>query len=342
LNASPPAAAVRILVIGPAWVGDMVMAQALFKTLQAVRPGAVIDVLAPAWSRDLLDRMPEVRAAVTQPVGHGRLGLVTRYRLGRSLRGAYELAIVLPRSFKAALIPFFARVPERVGYRGEARSGLLTEARRLDRDRLVQTVQRYVALGLPAAQAEPPPVPRPALRVDADNQRAVLTRLGLTEASRAVAFMPGAEYGPAKRWPLAHYGELARALLEAGRQVWLLGSAKDREAAARIAEQAGGAPINLCGETSLPEVIDLLAAAGAAVSNDSGLMHIAAAVGTPLVAIYGSSTPAYTPPLTERAQVLYQALDCSPCFERECPLGHTRCLTTIAPQRVLDALGVLG
>lgn len=329
-------AAQRILVVGPAWVGDMVMAQSLFITLAA--QGGRVDVVAPEWSVPLLGRMPEVCRAVALPVGHGRFGLAERWRIGRALRGErHDQAIVLPRSFKAALIPFFAGIPRRTGYRGEMRYGLLNDIRTLDKARLPRVVQRYVALGLSPDAALPPETPLPHLRVDADNRAELVQRLGLATQRPVVVFMPGAEYGPAKRWPLEHYAALARALIAEGQQVWVVGSAKEQGDGAAIAAGAPGT-LNLCGQTRLEDAVDLLSLAAAAVSNDSGLMHVAAAVGIPLVALYGSSSPAYTPPLSPRAQVLYRGLECSPCFERNCPLGGTPCLTGIEPAQVLATL----
>ncbi|MCW8917884.1 MAG: lipopolysaccharide heptosyltransferase II [Gammaproteobacteria bacterium] len=332
------AAASRILIVGPAWVGDMVMAQSLFISLRQRHPDALIDVLAPAWSVPLLSRMPEVHEAITVPTGHGEFGLAARWRLGRSLRSHhYDQALVLPRSLKSALIPLFAGARVRSGYCGEMRYGMLNDIRALDKRVLTQTVQRFVALGQPADAPLPPATPHPALKVDAGNQRRLLQELGLDLERPVIGFMPGAEYGPAKQWPLAHYAALAGLLVEQGFQVWLFGSAKDRKAAPQIATGLGQV-YNLCGRTELVDAVDLIALCRTVVSNDSGLMHVAAAVGTPLVALYGSSTPAYTPPLTDKAEVLYLGLECSPCFKRECPLGHTQCLTRIDAAQALAAV----
>ena len=328
----------RLLVVGPAWVGDMVMSQSLLMTVAARHPEITIDVLAPAWSSPLLRRMSQVRDIIEMPLGHGEFGFRLRRRLGRSLRErGYRQAIVLPRSLKSALVPFFAGASKRTGFRGEMRFGLLNDIRPLDTTRLTQTVQRYVALGLPADVAKPPPVPEPRLDIDTANQQRLLEVLGLDTAKPIVALMPGAEYGPAKCWPLSHYGQVAAALATAGYQVWVLGSQQDLPAGDTIARESGGVARNLCGRTQLVDAVDLLALASSAVTNDSGLMHVAAAVGCHVIAIYGSSTPDYTPPLTERKTVLYRRLECSPCFERTCPLGHLRCLREIGPERVLDA-----
>jgi heptosyltransferase-2 len=317
----------------------MVVAQALFKTLKTRDDQAVIDVLAPAWSLPLLARMPEVRRAIPLPLSHGQLALKTRRQVGHALRAEqYDQALVLPRSLKAALVPFFASIPRRTGYRGEFRYGLINDQRRLDKRLLTQTVQRFVALGHDPGAVLPPPIPKPVLRVDKENQTRLLHALGLDRQRPIVAMMPGAEYGLAKRWPAGYYGELAARLVDGGFQVWLLGSARDREVTEEVQRTARTELVNLAGRTQLEDVIDLLDLAHVAVTNDSGLMHVAAAVGIPLVAIYGSSTPDYTPPLTDCATILYDRLRCSPCFKRSCPKGHMQCLTHIGPDRVWGAL----
>jgi len=332
----------KVLVVGPSWVGDMVMAQALYRVLSARVPAPELHVLAPPWSLPLLARMPEVTKAIELAAGHGELKLRLRRALGVSLRAErYRQAIVLPRALKAALVPWFARIPQRTGFRGEWRYGLLNDVRELDRVRLDQTVKRFVALGLDGSAELPSELPaewRPRLRLDDAN----LTRLQQEHGvggEAVVALMPGAEYGPAKRWPAASYAALARSLAKAGRAVLLLGSAKERGLGEDIRVSAASARVrNLCGETTLGDVVDLLAGADAAVSNDSGLLHVAAAAGTPVVAIYGSSSPTFTPPLTARATILYRGIECSPCFARECPLGHLSCLREIEPGQVLDAV----
>ncbi len=336
----------NILVVGPAWVGDMIMAQSLFMALKAQRPGVQIDVLAPAWSLPILQRMPQVRQAWVLPLTHGQLGLGTRWRLGRQLaKQGYAQAIVLPGSLKSALVPWFAGIPRRTGFLGEMRYGLLNDWRQLDKKALPMTVQRFVALAGEAAPAQPQPLPeplRPQLVANAANAAHLLGKLGLSTDKPVVAFMPGAEYGPAKQWPAAHFARLAQDLSARGAQIWILGSAKDRAVGEAIVAGAHQAPElkirNLCGLTELGDCVDLLSLCHAAVSNDSGLMHVAAALDLPLVAIYGSSDPEHTPPLSERASALYLGLSCSPCFERQCPLGHTNCLVQITPERVLERL----
>ena len=330
----PPAAT---LVVGPSWVGDMVMAQALFILLKQRRPDRAIDVLAPAWSLPIVARMPEIRRGIAAETGHGELGLGKRRRIGYALRQeGYEQAIVLPRSLKSALIPWFARIPRRTGFRGESRYGLVNDMRPFDKSVLDQTVKRFVALGLEPGEALPA-VPFPALRVDRQKQAAVIESLGIATDRPVIAMMPGAEYGPAKCWPLEYFAELAVLLEEDGYEVWVLGSDKDAPAGEHIA--SAGAAHNLCGRTSLEDVVDLLGRAEQVVSNDSGLMHVAAAVGTHVHGIYGSSSPLFTPPLAQRRDIHWLHLECSPCFERDCPLGHLRCLKELTVARLHEAVG---
>ena len=325
----------KILVVGPSWIGDTVLAQPLFKLLHQRHAALELDVLAPAWTFPVVRRMPEVRRAVSSPFAHGELKFAERRELGRSLRAErYDQAIVLPNTLKSAFVPMFARIPRRTGYSGEMRWGTLNDVRLLDELALPQMAQRYAALALDPRQPLPAVLPQPQLSSKAETRLATLERLGLGGARRAVAMCPGAEYGPAKRWPPSYFAELARELTARGDAVWLIGSDKDAEIADDIVRLSGGACLNLCGRTSLDEAIDLLASVRLAVTNDSGLMHVAAAVGTPLIAIYGSSTPQHTPPMSERASIVKLDMSCSPCFERTCPLGHFNCMMNLKPERV--------
>jgi len=297
-----------------------------------------IDVVGPPWSVPLVGRMPEVRRGLPLAVAHAELAFTARRTLGLALRAAsYDRAIVLPRSFKSALVPWFARVPVRTGFAAELRGLLLNDVRPLDRRVLDQTVKRFLALGLPAGGSLPLPLP-PELRVDAANRQALLARFGLG-ARPAIALMPGAAYGPAKQWPIDSFTALARLLGDQGLDVWVLGSADEQPLGEQIRTGAGAHVFNLCGQTSLEDTVDLLSATRAAVTNDSGLMHVAAAAGTHVVALYGSSSPHFTPPLTERKTIHYLGLACSPCFQRECPLGHLNCLRQISPESVAAAVG---
>jgi heptosyltransferase-2 len=337
---APGHARESVLIVGPSWVGDMVMAQSLFRLLAKDRPGIGIDVLAPSWSGSLLERMPEIRQPHAMPIGHGQLRLRERYRIAAELRSfGYHQAIVLPNTFKAALIPYWAKIPLRTGFRGEQRWHLLNDLRRLERVRLPGTVERFVALGRPPARPLPDPVPHPRLRVSADAVARALDKLALAPpAPPVLGICPGAEYGPAKRWPAEYFAEVAGGMRERGWEVWLFGSSKDAPSAQRISDHMGGGCTDLSGRTTLAEAIDLMSLTTAVVSNDSGLMHVAAALDRRLVALFGSSDPGFTPPLSDRATVLSLHLPCSPCFRRECPLGHLRCLRGLRPERVLRAL----
>jgi heptosyltransferase-2 len=332
----------RLLVVAPNWIGDALLAQPLLALLKARHPGAGIDALAPAWTAPVLARMPEIDAVVPTRFEHGELALAARWRLGRGMRGAYDAAWVLPNSFKSALVPVFAGVQKRVGFVGEQRYGLLNVVHRLDEQRLPLMADRYAQLAVAPGEAVPRPLPRTGLRVDPANRASAIGSLRLDPSRPVVAFCPGAEYGPAKRWPAEHFAALAMRLAERGWQVWLFGSDKDQPVAADIAAAAPGADVtDLCGRTNLASAIDLLSLASVVVSNDSGLMHVAAALGRPLVALYGSSSPAHTPPLDPRARLVWLQPDCSPCYARVCPLGHFRCMRELSPERVLGEVGAL-
>jgi len=317
----------RVLVVAPNWIGDALMAQPLFMRLRDKRPGLRVDALAAPWVAPVLRRMPQIDEVIVASIEHGALDLRERWRLGRLLRArGYEQAIVLPNSWKSALVPYLADVPLRSGYVGEQRYGLLNllHHKAKDAPREAMTLH-YARLAEPPGKAPAEPLPRPRLAVDAGAARATAARFGL--AGRYAVFCPGAEYGPAKRWPAERFGALAQGL---GMPVALLGSPSERELCTRV----GASARNLAGETTLDEAIELLAAAELVVTNDSGLMHVAAALDRPQVALFGSSSPEHTPPLSTRARVVWLRVECSPCFARECPLGHFRCMLDIAPERV--------
>jgi len=322
----------------------MVMSQVLYRYLWQTRPGAGIDVLAPPWSEPLLRRMPEVRTSIPMPVGHGELGLGRRWQLGRRLRTRrYAQAIILPNSLKSALVPLFAGIPQRTGWRGEQRYGLVNDLRLLDETRLPLMAQRFLALAQAPGDPLPEVLPLPRLQVDRAGARSCSERLGVAAGRPLLALCPGAEFGSAKRWPAEYYAELATRFLNRGWQVALLGSARDQAVTARIASECERHPrcLDLAGRTALAEAVDLLSGASAVVSNDSGLMHVAAALELPLVVVYGATSPAFTPPLSERAVVVTSELDCAPCFQRECPLGHHGCMRYTPVERIAGELDSL-
>jgi len=335
------------LLIAPQWIGDAVMTQPLLAALHA--QGQRLTVGALPWVAPVYRAMAEVHRVIEFPFAHGRLQLAQRYQWARRLRGQFQRAVVCPNSFKSALIPWLAGTPQRIGYRGEARWGLLNQALpNPARDSRGSMVAHYLALAggpVPAATSSI----RPVLHVRADVRIAVLGSWGL-HANGYYVFAPGAEYGPAKRWPAQYFAELA-ARLDA--PVLLLGSAHEAalcEEIVRLAQSMrAGSCTSLAGRSSLDESMALVAGARAVVSNDSGLMHVAAAFGTPQVALFGSSNPLHTPPLSDAARVLWlkddaayrPPLDCAPCYARTCPLGHTRCLNDLTPQRAAEALASL-
>lgn len=330
----------KILVVGPAWVGDMVMAQCLFKLLKLRDPHLILHVLAPAWTFPLLQRMPEVNEAIEMPITHGEIKLKERYQIAQHLKKQqYQQAIVLMNSFKSALIPWFAGIPKRTGWRGEWRYGLLNDIRKLDKKRYPLLIEQYMALGLAPNEALPAQTPYPEFLVIANSQQATLNRLGITLQNRPIlALCAGAEFGPSKRWPESYYAEVANHMLSKGWEVWLLGSQKDRLVTDKINELTKGQCQNIAGQLALFESIDMLSMVSGIVTNDSGLMHVAAALQKPIVAVYGSTSPLFTPPLSKTATILKLDLPCQPCFQRTCPLQHHRCMLDLTPDRVLSTI----
>lgn len=316
----------------------MVMAHSLVQVLAARYGSADIQMLAPRATAPLGKRMPGVSRTHVLDIGHGELALGRRRRCGRELAGRFDQAIVLPNSFKSALVPWWAGIPTRTGWHGEARFGVLNDRRRLDPNRYPLMIERFMALGLEVAAPLPAEAPLPRLLADADNVERLLAAHRLSLTGGVTVLCPGAEYGPAKRWPAPHFAEVARHVSSAGQQVWLLGSANDAPVCAEIAARVRGGVVNLAGRTTLLDAVDLLSRADRVVSNDSGLMHVACALGRRVVAVFGSTSAEFTPPLGPAATVVREDLDCSPCFQRECPLGHLRCLKDLSPRRVIEVL----
>jgi len=316
----------RILVVAPNWIGDVLMAQPLLARLHEKQPNLKIHVLAPEWVAAVVRRMPEVDKVIAAPFRHGALELRSRWKLGRALRlRGYDRAIVLPNTWKSALVPFFAGIALRSGYVGESRYGLLNSTYAKSR-----TPMRlhYARLSESAGTEPKEPLPATHLRVDAAEIAAAARRFGIE--GRYAVLCPGAEYGPAKRWP--YFRQLAEKI---ALPAVLLGAANDFESCRAIPGK------NLAGSTTLDEAIALIGGAALVVSNDSGLMHVAAALGRPLVALFGSSSPRHTPPQSPAARVLWLRLECSPCFQRECPLGHFRCMKEISVEQVLAEIPAL-
>jgi len=307
--------------------------------LKQRHPDCRIDVLAPPWTAGLLHAMPEVHEVIINPFPHGALQLAARYQLGKQLRAAqYDQAIVLPNSLKSALVPFFAHIPLRTGFIGESRYVLLNDARKLDKTVLPLMVERFAQLAEAPHDPIPRPLPNPKLEIPQARRDATLHKLGLNLDKPVAVFCPGAEYGPAKRWPAGYFADIAQRLHQQNYAVWLIGSGKDKDVADEINRLAGGQCNNLCGSTDLADAIALLSCAHMVISNDSGLMHLAAALDRPMLALFGSSSPQFTPPLSAQAHVIKLDIECSPCFKRECPLGHFNCMMQLTPDKVWEKL----
>lgn len=341
-------AMLKFLVICPASIGDAMMLEPLLRRLREQHPDAAMDVLAPAAIVPLLWRMAEIGRAIPTSLPDGHFSLKACWRLARQLkREGYVRAIVLPNSFTAALIPFLAGIPWRTGFSGAMRFILLNDVRKQDKKAL--TVERFASLAGRRHIDYHRPIDPPRLRTEMSHVRATLAKLALAPTSPVVACCVGAEGGPALRWPAYHFAELAWNLTGAGYEIWLLGSDEDAEIGAEIERLLAVACVkttirdghgktrkfhNLCGKADLAETVDLFAVARAAVVNDSGLMHVAAALGKPLFALYGSTSPGTSPPLSNQARIISLKLPCCPCLQRECPLGHFNCMKEIHPQRV--------
>ncbi|MDD4963123.1 MAG: lipopolysaccharide heptosyltransferase II [Gallionella sp.] len=335
----------KILVIAPSWVGDNMLMQPMLMRLKQRHPDSQIDVLAPPWTAGLLNAMPEVAKVLINPFPHGALHLLQRYRLGKQLRAEhYQQVLVLPNSLKSALVAFFANIPLRTGFVGESRYGLLNDARKLDKQALLLMVERFAQLAEMPNGEIPRPLPNPVLQVSEAQCRYTLDKLALSLHKPVTVFCPGAEYGAAKRWPTSYFADIALRLHAQGEAVWLLGSGKDKAVADEINQLTGNHCNNLCGRTDLSDALAILACAQRVISNDSGLMHLAAALDKPLIALFGSSSPQFTPPLSPNAKVVQYPIACSPCFKRVCPLGHFDCMMQLTPDKVwaqLQSLPVL-
>ncbi len=328
----------KILVVAPAWVGDAVMSLALIHRLKQQNPQAEITVLVVPWCAAVFNLCEDVTHVIPLNIPHGVLGIKARWQCAQMLKTYhFDIAYVLPNSWKSALVPFLAKIPKRIGFVGEMRWRLLTECHQKSQD-LSLLVDKYQSL---ARGDEPFLRPKLTIKSEQFDQEALLKKQDVTLAKPVIAFCPGAEYGPAKRWPSPYYAAVAQHFIHQGWQVWVFGSPKDAVVAKEITTAVSGDIVSWVGHTTLAEAIYLLSLVQKVVTNDSGLMHVAAALNLPTVALFGSSSPNYTPPLSDKAIVKYLHVSCSPCFKRECPLmgnDYMKCLTGILPETVITDL----
>ena len=336
----------KILVVGPSWVGDSVMAQTLYKRIKKELPSSQIDVMSPHWSLSLLERMPEVCKKIVSPFSHGETKLLERYRLGQGLKKEnYDRAIVLTNSLKSSLIPYFARIAVRTGWLGEFRYGLINDIRSSKKLKKSLMIEKFAALSLYEENYSIENLTFPELEIDFANQRKFLEEFSIDYSKNTMAICPGAEFGPSKRWPAEYYAEIAKFYVNKGWNVLCIGSKNDEDIGIEIGSLnnlgCNESFINLIGKTSLQDAIDILAFTEKVVTNDSGLMHIAAAVKTPLVALYGPSSPEYTPPLISKKKILRKTQGYEKVRYGSNEKGYHQSLLDIKPEEVLDALEAL-
>lgn len=324
----------NILIISPAWIGDAIMAESLYQTLKIKHPKAALTVIAPSAVADLHQRMSSVDHVMTHDFSRGKLDLKKRYDLGKALRKEkFDITYVLPNSWKSALVPWFAKIPKRIGWLGEMRYGLLNQTQKLDKSLYPLMISRYLALA--DVDFKSGQYPTPKLMAKPTKTKLVDT----SQKQKIIALCPGAAYGSSKRWPVKYFAEVAKHLVQQNTAVWLFGGSSDQSICDEINALTQQNCTNLAGKTSLTEMIDLMALTDQVITNDTGLMHVAAALDKPLIAIFGSSSPGFTPPLSDKAFILSEDnLTCKPCFARECPLGDLQCMTIITPQKVIDQL----
>lgn len=336
----------RILVIAPSWIGDLVMSQCLYMELKKLHPEAEIDVMAPKWCLDVLRRMPEVSKAILMPLGHGVFNLKERYRLGRELKAeGYDEAYILPNSFKSALIPLFAGIPYRRGWLGESRYFILTAYRKNKKD-FPKLISRYTSLAHSNAEVKTESdlkeIPVPKLITKEVNAADALAKFSVNTGADVLGMCPGAEFGPTKKWPPEYYARIAERYLSGSdtREIWIFGSAKDAETAEELKKHVSADLKNrvhvLAGLTSIEEAVDLLAVCRFVICNDSGLMHVSAAVGARVIAIFGSTSTLYTPPTTDKALLIESDEPCHPCFKKQCRFGTTACLKKLSADAVWE------
>ena len=336
----------KILIVGPSWVGDAVMAQSLYKIIKDSNPQSKIDVLSPEWSLGILNRMDELDDLICSPFDHGDLRIKDRIRFGYSLRDrSYDQAIVLTNSLKSSFIPFTANIPKRTGWLGEMRYGFINDIRKVNKNKHKLMVEKFSCLSINHLVENNYEIPWPSLRVDLINLSKLLKKYSFEQSHESIAICPGAEFGPSKRWPANYYAEVIRHYLSKNWQVFILGSKNDLPVAKVIEDQVPSENkallFNFTGQTSIEDAVDILSTCDLVLTNDSGLMHVAAAVNVKLLALYGPTSPKFTPPLSKKAKVIQKIEGYEKTREGELEEGYHYGLSMIKPEEVLDSLSHL-
>lgn len=339
----------KILVVSPAWLGDIIMSQSLLSVLKQQDPTNSIYMYAPSYAHPILARMVEVDHILTNPFNHGQLLLKERIKEGQKLKEFnFDCAYILPNSLKSALPPYFAGIKQRIGLKGESRY-ILINRMRSNKKAFPKMVERYVSL---AYIDDPkitntstlPKFPYPKLILKKPTVE-LLKRLNLSLERPLLALGCGANYGPAKLWPVEYFARVSANFIQKGGAVLALGTSNDTVTVQAILKHLPNHLLpyfyNIAGKTNLTEALDLVGVCTAAVCNDSGLMHTVAAAGVPQVCIFGSTSTEYTPPLSDVAMCLESNESCHPCFNRTCKYGTYKCLKQISPEQVIDALELL-
>jgi len=330
----------KILVVGPSWVGDAIMAQSLYKIIAEDQDNQ-IEVLSPEWSQGILSRMNEVHCSISSPFLHGQLALSERRSLGISLKDKrYDQAIILTNSLKSSLVPYFAEIPIRTGWLGELRYGLINDVRRFNNQDCKLMVQQFSVLGPQKKNLTKEEIPDPHLHIDKVNLDKLLDKFEMDNQKRSIALCPGAEFGPAKRWPPCHYSKIAKEYIARDWNVIILGSENDAQVAFEIKEplKAKASLFDLTGKTSLVDAVDIMSSCNLVLTNDSGLMHVAAAVKVPLLALYGPSSPEFTPPLSAHAKTLRKISGYKKIRSGDMKDGYHSSLYNLEPREVLQEL----
>jgi heptosyltransferase-2 len=331
------------LIIAPSWLGDIIMSQSLLIAIKKQVPEANIDILASSWSHPLLQLMPEVNSTIEFNVKHGELALGYRRNIAKILREKnYEKCYILPNSFKSALVPWIAKIPDRIGWRGEFRYGLLTDCRLLNKSQIPLMANRYAALAYPIEKSLQIQADSPRISLDKQQITSLLATFNLEYQVPTLAICPGAAFGSAKQWPAEYHARVIEYALQQSWQVIILGSKQDIAISEMIKNNLAAKYLNkvndLTGKTSLMQVIASIALADTIISNDSGLMHLAASLNKSQIAIYGSTSVLHAPPMNSLAESLHIEIDCRPCNKRVCPLKHHRCMRQIHPSMVIKKL----